>query len=176
MYSSLGQALQRFKPIEFDVREYRHELEGLARHILRAVPSGEGPGEPGLLDMAPALGRLRGERTVRIWLHRIASTETRQLRRREKPGPIDIYLDAVVAGQKGHEIPDRDDLALDLEIRMVILESFSGLPDNYRRALLLKEGKGLSVEDVARLMGTTNASVRSVLYRARHALRERSGT
>ena len=176
MYSSLGQGLQRFKPIEFDVQEYRRELEGLARHILRVVPSGEGPGEPGLLDMAPALGRLRGERTVRIWLHRIASTETRHLRRREKPGPIDIYLDAVIAGQKGHEIPDRDDLALDLEIRMDILDSVSGLPDNYRRALLLKEGKGLTVEGVARLMGTTNASVRSVLYRARHALRERSGT
>jgi DNA-directed RNA polymerase specialized sigma24 family protein len=66
-----------------------------------------------------------------------------------------------------------DELATEVELRKDLLDALATLPRNYTFALLLREGRGLSVGETARLMGTTPASVRSVLYRARQAIRVR---
>jgi RNA polymerase sigma-70 factor (ECF subfamily) len=174
-HPSLGTAFPGFKPIGDDVREYRLELESLARHLLRAPEIGEGSGQGVLLETVAAIPSFRGVDTVRIWLHRTATSETRRLRARRRQGAVDAYLDSVVAGRLDRRRPDSRDLIRDLESRLEVLEALAGLPDNYRCAVLLKEGEGLSVEEVARLMGTTSGSVRSVLYRARHAMREHRG-
>ena len=50
--------------------------------------------------------------------------------------------------------------------------ALAGLPDRYRTAVLLKDGLGLPAEGVATAMGISVPAVRSVLHRARSALRE----
>jgi RNA polymerase sigma-70 factor (ECF subfamily) len=162
---------QGFKSIDDHVQEYRLELESLARHLLQAPEPGASP----LVDTVPAVASFRGVKTVRLWLHRTASTEARHVVGGDEHRTVDSYLDSVVDGSLDRRLPDPHDLAGELQTRMDILEALAGLPDNYRCAVLLKEGEGLAVEEVARLMGTTAASVRSVLYRARHSLRERTG-
>jgi len=173
-HPSLVPAFPRFKPVNDHVREYRLELESLARHLLEGLETGEGTSPSMLVRTVQVVASYRGVETVRLWLHRTASLETRHLRGRTH-GAVDSHLDSVVAGRFDRHPPDLYDLARDLEIRMGVLEVLAGLPDNYRCALLLKDGERLAVEEVARLMGTTTASVRSVLYRARQAMRERPG-
>jgi RNA polymerase sigma-70 factor (ECF subfamily) len=170
-HPSLSNGSQGFKSIDDHVLEYRLELESLARHLLQ-VPE---PGASPLVDTVPAVASFRGVKTVRLWLHRTASTEARHVVGGDAYRSVDSYLDSVVDGRLDRRLPDPHDLAGELQTRMEILEVLAGLPDNYRCAVLLKEGEGLAVEEVARLMGTTAASVRSVLYRARHSLRERTG-
>ncbi|HSK06262.1 MAG TPA: sigma factor-like helix-turn-helix DNA-binding protein [Acidimicrobiia bacterium] len=170
-HPSLSNGSVGFKSIEDHVQEYSLELEGLARHLLQSPEQGRSP----LVDTVPAVASFRGVKTLRLWLHRAASTEARHLVEGEANRKVDSYLDSVVEGGPDHRLPDRHDLAGGLQARMEILESLAGLPDNYLCAVLLKEGEGLAVEEVSRLMGTTSASVRSVLYRARHTIRERTG-
>lgn len=174
-HPSLSNGSQGFKSIDDHVQDYRLELESLARHLLQAPEPGPNSGPSALLDTVSAIASFRGVKTVRLWLHRTASTEARHVVGGDAYRSVDSYLDSVVDGRLDRRLPDPHDLAGELQTRMEILEVLAGLPDNYRCAVLLKEGEGLAVEEVARLMGTTAASVRSVLYRARHSLRERTG-
>ncbi len=58
------------------------------------------------------------------------------------------------------------------ETRRQVVAALAGLPDRYRTAVLLKDGLGLPAEGVATAMGISVPAVRSVLHRARAALRE----
>jgi RNA polymerase sigma factor (sigma-70 family) len=62
---------------------------------------------------------------------------------------------------------------VEAETRRQVLTALESLPDHYRAALLLKDGLGLSAEDLAKAMGVTVPAAKSVLHRARSALRER---
>jgi len=81
------------------------------------------------------------------------------------------YFDRLLDGQRPIR-PKNLIFQEELALRLEILERLSSLPDNYRCALLLKQGHGLSVDRTAVVMGVSQASVRSVLYRARQALRD----
>lgn len=149
-------------------------MESLAGHLLREPEIGAGTG-PGMLEKvmrtvvpSPWVG------TLRLWLHRTASKEARRLQPRGA-GVADTYLDSVAAGDFDRHRPPPYDLVRGIEVRIALLEALAALPDNYRCALLLKDGAGLTVGEVARVMGTSPSSARSVLYRARQTMRGRPG-
>jgi len=62
---------------------------------------------------------------------------------------------------------------MEAETRRQVLAALADLPDHYRTALLLKDGVALSAGEVATAMGITVPAAKSVLHRARAALRER---
>ncbi|MEX2133753.1 MAG: sigma factor-like helix-turn-helix DNA-binding protein, partial [Acidimicrobiia bacterium] len=70
-------------------------------------------------------------------------------------------------------VPAGPELDAEIFSRLEVLEYLCTIPDNYRCALLLKEGSGLTVERTAFLMGVSKASLRSILYRARGAIDSR---
>lgn len=156
-----------------DVWEYRDDLERLARYLCRHQEDAEDVAHTALMKAAEKLDTFRGESSVRTWLHTITTNECRMLRRRKQPTSLDGYLDSWV---DGHDVlgvnPDPEEMAVELETRREVLAGLEALPPNYRCALLLKEGQGLSVANIAGLMGTTEASVRSSLYRARRKMRD----
>lgn len=160
-----------------DVWEYRDDLERLANYLCRHPEDAEDVAHTALVKAAEKFDTFRGESSVRTWLHTIATNECRMLRRKKQPTSLDSYLDSWVDGVDVlGESPDPEALAVELEIREEVLAGIEALPSNYRCALLLKDGQGLSVADVAGLMNSTEASVRSSLYRARRMLRERITT
>jgi RNA polymerase sigma-70 factor (ECF subfamily) len=172
-HPSLDRAFPRFKPIDEQLREYRLELESLSEYLLRAPEMGGGEG-PGLMaKVMHSAAPSGGERTLRLWLHRTASAEAHRLGGRAS-SVVDSYLDSFFSGDFDRGVPPHD-LARGVETRVDLLEALASLPDNYRCALLLKDGARLGVEAVARVMGTSPSSVRSVLYRARQAMRGRPG-
>jgi DNA-directed RNA polymerase specialized sigma24 family protein len=82
-----------------------------------------------------------------------------------------LYLDRLVEGRQSVDRrPSETSLVDEVAMRLRVLESLCTIPDNYRCALLLKEGSGLTVEKTALLMGVSKASLRSILYRARRSL------
>jgi len=169
-HPSIGHTSTRFKPIDEHLREYRLELESLAWHLLREPDTGAGIGPVMLVKVMKKVAASPGVGTLRLWLHRTASTEARRLEPR-RAGVADSYLDSVAAGDFDRHRSPPYDLVRGVEVRMDLLEALAALPDNYRCALLLKDGAGLAVEEVARVMGTSPSSARSVLYRARQAMR-----
>lgn len=120
-----------------------------------------------LLAATASMDTFRGATMVKRWIHSLTTFEFEC-----EAGDSDFsdILDRMVEGRR---VRAPAGVAFDAEVaaRLAIMERLAGLPDNYRCALLLKEGQGLSVERAAKVMGVSPASLRSILYRARRSLR-----
>jgi len=171
--SSIHLVLSRFNSMPTDVWDYRDDIEHLAALLCGHPEDAQDVAHTAVVTAAEQIDSFRGEASVRTWLHTIITNECRSLRGRTTSGPIDGYLDEALNGKLSSGAPDPKDLATELETRKEVIDAFAALPDNYRCALLLKEGLGLTVGDTASIIGTSPASVRSVLYRARQSLRGR---
>lgn len=156
-----------------EVWEYRADLERLARYLCRHHEDAEDVTHNALIKAAEKLDGFRGEASVRTWLHTITTNECRMLRRRKSPSSLDDLFESAVIDEAvlGTSPVGPEAAAVELETRQEVLEAMGRLPDRYRCALLLKDGRELPLEEIARLMDTTVPSVKSVLYRARRALR-----
>jgi RNA polymerase sigma factor (sigma-70 family) len=99
------------------------------------------------------------------WIYKIAQnvclTRQRSSSRRRKvetPGDLDAMQDYVPAHQA-----DNDEL-----IRLP--EALDAMPEQQRRALLLREWQGLSYKEIGEELGLSQAAVETLLFRARRSL------
>jgi RNA polymerase sigma-70 factor (ECF subfamily) len=99
------------------------------------------------------------------WLYKIAEnvclTRARSSGRRrrvETPGDLDAVAELVPAPE-----PDAD------EIRH-LPEALESMPEQQRRALLLREWQGLSYREIADELGVSQSAVETLLFRARRSL------
>lgn len=160
------------RPTETDVWQYRQDLSTLALYLCRHPEDAEDVAHSALLKAAAAIEGFRGESSVRTWLHRIASNECRMLRRSKSPSSLDGLLEADLIDVEAAGL-DPEEIVIELETRREVLAALDEIPDRYRCALLLRDGQGLSMEELAEAMETTVPAAKSLLYRARTALRDR---
>jgi RNA polymerase sigma factor (sigma-70 family) len=99
------------------------------------------------------------------WLYKIAQNVclTRQRsssrrRRVESPGDLDAIQDVLPARE-----PESDEL-------IGLPEALESMPEQQRRALLLREWQGLSYREIADELGLSQAAVETLLFRARRTL------
>jgi RNA polymerase sigma-70 factor, ECF subfamily len=155
-----------------EVWAYRDDLERLARYLCRHREDAEDVAQNAMLKAAEKLDGFRAESTMRTWLHTITTNECRMLRRRKQASSLDDLLEQVAgSGVVGGEAVDPEELALELETRSELLRALEQLPEAYRVVLILKEGREMSLEEVAAALDTTIPAIKSLLYRARKALR-----
>ena len=108
------------------------------------------------------LGKMASEDAVAGWLYRVTVNACHDLRRRH--GREDSLEQA---GQVASGDADPD-LALTESERGRVLElSLRLLPEKERAALVLRDLEGLSTEEVARALGSSQATVRSQVSKAR---------
>lgn len=145
--------------------EYVDELEAIAEWLTAGSDR-----SPELAEAVAGMDTFRGADTVKRWLHNVASAHGSVAE-----GPAG-YLDRLVEGKTQRDaVPSGVALVAEISSRLEALEYLCTIPDNYRCALLLKEGSGLTVERTALLMGVSKASLRSILYRARRTIASRGG-
>ncbi len=109
----------------------------------------------------------RGQVMVKRWIH---SLTTFEIVNRHNESYYSDLLDRAVDGRRVR-FPSGRVFDQEIGTRLRVLERLCALPDNYRCALLLKEGHGLSVDKTAAVMGVSPGSLRSILYRARQSIR-----
>lgn len=103
------------------------------------------------------------------WLLRIAenvchSMHRRAYRRYERDElPVDV-----ASGQ--------EDMALVTERYETLCHAVESLPDQQRRAILLREWRGLSYDDIADELGLSHAAVETTIFRARRSLIKQLGS
>lgn len=114
-----------------------------------------------------SMDTFRGSAMVKRWIHALTTFEL------EYEAGDSNFSDTLERMVEGRRVRAPVGIAFDSEItaRLAVMERLADLPDNYRCALLLKEGQGLSVERTAKVMEVSPASLRSILYRARRSLR-----
>lgn len=114
-----------------------------------------------------ALAGFRGESRFKTWLYRIATNLClNRLTRRRRHEPL---LDSLPARQ-ADEPAEQHRRA---EQSRAIAAALGSLPPDQRSAVLLSVYEEMSYREVAEALGRSEASVSSLLYRARNALRER---
>ena len=123
------------------------------------------------------LPTFRGESEFSTWLYRIATNVGlmhRRARARRPAESLDVFLPRFDAdGRHVHtpaalRIASRVDELLD---RQALAEkaqaAIERLPDLYREAFVLRDRKGLTIADVAQVLGVEPATVRQRVHRAR---------
>jgi len=106
---------------------------------------------------------------LRPWLVRIAWNLALDRRRRIRPDQID---DLLAEGLVSADLPADQALVESSRIRQV-LGAMERLPQRERQALLLSAMDELSTVEIGAVLGRSESSVRSLLFRARNHLRRR---
>jgi RNA polymerase sigma-70 factor, ECF subfamily len=113
-----------------------------------------------------ALPRFKRGKRLWPWLATIANNVCRDMQRRQATvAAHTTYVDVVV--------DDLDEVAAARTRRAILADALAGMPERYRSHVRMCDLEGFSYSEVAALDGTTVASVRSTLHRARAVLRER---
>ena len=128
-----------------------------------------------LIAAVKAIATLRRETSLFSWLVGIAFNKAGDILRRHsrKAHMREKYRSDLVSMQSdSRQVSPRvleDGVALADRVNRSLLQ----LSEDYRVALVCKYVEGFTVEEIGHLMGRTQASVQSLLFRAREALRSR---
>ena len=130
-----------------------------------------------LIKAMRSLSSYRGEASLYTWLTQICLYELVDNTRKTSRRPTHISLNDIedywrLWGQL--RVPSHKEPAAELETelrRAAVLNTLQALPRRYAQVLEAKYGDGLSVEEIAAMMGVTNTTVQSLLARAREAFR-----
>lgn len=114
-------------------------------------------------------GGLAAIRDLRPWLVRIAWNLALDRKRRVQPEQID---EAFAASLGSRERP-ADEVLADARRLVDVLAVMERLPERERNVLLLSAVEELTTVEIAAVLGKTESSVRSLLFRARTHVQER---
>ena len=167
----------RRDPAQFDAlyRKYLAQVYSYALYELADHHAAEDATERTFLRALAALPRFRElarpedgpeASTFRVWLFRIARNvvaNERRSRRRRPASSLDAVLDTGLA------IADGVDLEGDAVTRdeaATVLRAVGDLPDDRRRALLLRFVDEMSTAEIAGILGRSEGAVRVLIHRA----------
>ncbi len=172
-----GPALSATAPASVDiaemisalVEEYSATLYRVAYSVCRNSAEAEDAVQETFLRVLRHQDQLGEIRDLRVWLVRITWNVVLDRKRRAKVRPetediADLAHVLPAAGLKA------DDRVIAAQEHMRVLSFVSQLPRKEREVLLLSAFDELSTPQIAAILGTTDSSVRSRLFRARRLL------
>lgn len=118
-----------------------------------------------------ALRRYDPDRSMRAWLARIAINKSRDWHRRRVVRRLISTLLPADAAKIAADTPAVDVLVADRAELKLVNAAIDRLPTNLREVLILRAVEGLSQTETAYLLGTTEKTVETRLYRARQKLK-----
>jgi RNA polymerase sigma-70 factor (ECF subfamily) len=151
------------------VRRHQQRVYQIACRLLRDPLEAEDAAQEVFIKVYENAHRFEPKASVAAWLHRITANHCLNLLRRrrpqesldqeESPNPPD-------PGASPRELLEEADLNRRLE------ELLNALPENQRRALVLKRFAGLSYQEIGAEMGLSPQAVDGLLKRARQTLKQ----
>jgi RNA polymerase sigma factor (sigma-70 family) len=145
--------------------EHRPFVAKLCRILLRDADESEDAAQQVFLNAYRAVGDGVTPLNVRAWLAQIARNECRSRVRRAAAHPEAPLSELFADGGL-----DPADAAAQRVLVARLRHELAALPDRQREAVLLREFRGLSYEELAAAMDETGPAVESLLQRARRRL------
>lgn len=149
------------------VRQYERLVLVTALRLAGNLPDAQDVSQEVFLKLYRNLGRLTSDEAVAGWLYRVTANACHDLRRRRRPeDSMEQAGQLAAAGEDPHQA------LTDSERTRVLALSLRMLPEKERAALVLRDLEGLSTEEVARVLGSSEATVRSQVSKARVKVKE----
>jgi len=167
------------------VNRYERRIWTLAKRMVRHQEDAEDVTQETFLTALEHLDELRDEERFGAWLVQIATRHAIRVLERHNRLPTQS-LDELTEEADGDEegtIPhpefiadwreNPEELLMRAETRQLIEQALNELPEKYRLVFLLRDVEGLSVKEMAEVLGISEANVKVRLLRARLQLREK---
>jgi RNA polymerase sigma-70 factor, ECF subfamily len=151
------------------VAEYSTILYRVAYSVVRNAADAEDVVQETFLRVLRHIDKLDEVRDYRVWLVRITWNLVLDRKRRAKTRPQVDNFEEVTRVLPTEEL-SAERMAITAQRHAHILGLIETLPERERQVLLLSAIKQLSTVEIARVLETTESTIRSRLYRARHAL------
>jgi RNA polymerase sigma-70 factor (ECF subfamily) len=149
------------------MRQYERLVLVTALRLLGSLEDAQDVSQDVFLRLYRNLGKVEAERTLSGWLYRVTVNACHDLRRRRPAAAPVEEAEDIPAGES-----DPQTAAVEAERRRVLAMSLRMLPEKERAALVLRDLEGLSTDEVARVLGSSEATVRSQISKARIKVRE----
>lgn len=174
-------ALKRGDRQEFArlVNLYAGPIYRLALKMLNSSQDAEDVLQNTFLKALQSIGSFEGRSSLSTWLYRIAANEALMLLRRQRP---EVALSDAQPDDDENEddyvpreftdwccLPEEEFLTA--ESRQALEDAVQKLPETLRVVFVLRDIEGLSIEETSRVLGLSEAAVKTRLLRARLHLR-----
>jgi RNA polymerase sigma-70 factor (ECF subfamily) len=144
-----------------------HERQVLATacRLLGHLDDAQDAAQEVFLRLYKYLVRFDEARELSPWLYRVTVNVCRDMARK-RPKPAVLSLEDIAV----EDIPDpvdSDAIMVLLQHKQIVAHGLKLLPEKERAAVVLRDMEGLSTKEVARILGSTEMTVRSQVSRAR---------
>jgi RNA polymerase sigma-70 factor, ECF subfamily len=143
------------------IRQYERLVLVTAWRLLGDLPEAQGCSQEVFLKLYRNLEKVESAH-LSAWLYRVTVNACHDLRRKR---PASVPMDEAVEIPAGGLDPQQE--TVEAERRRVLTMSLRMLPEKERAALVLRDLEGLTTEQVARVLGSSEATVRSQVSKAR---------
>jgi RNA polymerase sigma-70 factor, ECF subfamily len=171
--------LTAFEPL---VAKYQDRVYNLCWRLCGDRHAAEDLTQEAFLKAFESLETFRGASGFYTWLYRIATNLVLSYRRSERRQMNigadqewnDIPSQAARLYRTGSDADDQPDAAIERdEVRRLVWQVIQELDDEHRAVVVLRDMEGLDYGEIAEVLHVPTGTVKSRLYRARMALRER---
>ena len=158
------------------VSKYQRKLERLLSRYVRDAADVEDVAQEAFIKAYRALPGFRGDSAFYTWLYRIGiNTAKNYLVAQGRRAPTSTGFDAEEAegfddAALLRDINTPESLLMTKQIGETVNAAMAALPEELRRAIMLREIDGLSYEEIAATMDCPIGTVRSRIFRAREAV------
>ncbi len=175
--------IQRIRNGEHDlfyelIRPYERRVYSTAFAILRNEADAEDVAQQAVLKAFKHIRQFRAEARFSTWLTQITINEAHMWRRKAHTNIMEPIIDH--HDEEGNYTPrdfaDWREIPLETlerkEVRQKLAEALASLGEKYREIFVLRDMQHLSIEETAKTLGISTASVKTRLLRARLMLRD----
>ncbi len=158
-------------PLEMAVRQHARLVYGIAYSVLQNHHDAEDATQETFLKVVRYGGKLARVDDQRNWVARIAWRVAIDRRRGLRIATADAGSDEIEMLRSS--VAGADEVVLGTELGRLLQKVIHSLPEKLRKPLILSTVKEMSPADIAAVLGINEAAVRSRLFRARQAIKEK---
>ena len=160
------------------VQTYQRPVYALVLRMLGDPEEARDLSQEVFVSVFRAVGTFRGDSKLSTWLFRIVTNHCRNrqkyLGRRQyaKRQPYEETEERADMAVFGERLPRPDREVEGRHLQSAIQQAIAALEEDQRELVVLRDIQGLSYEDIQRVTGLPEGTVKSRLHRARLALKE----
>ena len=163
-----------YRAFDLLVLKYQSRVVSIAFKFVKEIHLAEDISQESFIKAYRSIESFREESAFYTWLYRItANTAKNYLVSKGRRKESSISELSISENEDFFELPTNDSpeqILMAQSLKDTIYDALSGLPEDTRTALSLREFEGLNYEEIAEIMNCPVGTVRSRIFRGREAL------